>query len=140
MLTRSHVVAALLLPLLGAQTDWPGYGHDKGGQRYSPLTQINTSNVSQLAPAWTFRMEKDGVPFRPSQTIPIVVKGVLYLSWPFNHVAAIDPETGKEIWEFTAKSGFSGKLGSMRSLEYWPGDAQSPPEILFGTEEGDSTR
>jgi len=46
-------------------------------------------------------------------------------------------ETGKVLWEFTARSGFSGKEGSMRSLEYWPGDAQSPPEILFGTEEGE---
>ena len=59
------------------------------------------------------------------------------MGWPFNNVAALDASTGKLIWQFTARSGFSGKLGSMRSLEYWPGDAQSPPEILFGTEEGE---
>src|SRR5437879_11264210 len=33
---------------------WPCYGHDAGGMRYSPLTQINRENVSQLKVAWTF--------------------------------------------------------------------------------------
>jgi len=120
-----------------AQPGWPGYGHDKGAQRFSPLTQINTGNVASLAPAWTFSMKREGVLFRPSQSIPVVVDGILYLSWPFNHVAAMEGETGTILWEFTARSGFSGKLGSMRSLEYWPGTAQDPPEILFGTEEGE---
>jgi quinoprotein glucose dehydrogenase len=122
---------------LQAQSDWPGYGRDKGAQRYSPLTQIDTSNVANLVPAWTFSMKKEDTPFRPSQSIPLVVNGVMYLSWPFNHVAAIVPETGAVLWEFIARSGFSGKLGSMRSLEYWPGDKTSAPEILFATEEGE---
>ena len=82
-------------------------------------------------------MKRDGLPFRPSQSIPLVVNGIMYLGWPFNHVAAMDSETGKILWEFTARSGFTGKEGSMRSLEYWPGDAQSPPEILFATEEAE---
>lgn len=134
---RLIVLCSLLVAVLSAQSDWPGYGHDKGAQRYSPLAQINTSNVSRLAPAWTFRMEKEGLPYRPGQSIPLVVNGVLYLSFPFNRVAALDPATGKEIWEFTARSGYSGKLGSMRSVDYWPGDGQAASEILFGTEEGE---
>jgi glucose dehydrogenase len=137
MRTRLLIFAGLFVSLLHGQADWPGYGHDKGAQRYSPLGQINTSNISTLAPAWTFSMKTEGQPFRPSQSIPLVVNGVMYLSWPFNHVAALAPETGAVIWEFTAKSGFSGKLGSMRSLEYWPGDKTFAPEILFATEEGD---
>ncbi|HEY1945638.1 MAG TPA: pyrroloquinoline quinone-dependent dehydrogenase [Bryobacteraceae bacterium] len=137
MRTWLLIFAGLFVPVLHGQTDWPGYGHDKGAQRYSPLAQINTSNVSTLAPAWTFSMKTEGQPFRPSQSIPLVVNGVMYLSWPFNHVAALAPETGAVIWEFTAKSGFSGKLGSMRSLEYWPGDKTFAPEILFATEEGE---
>ncbi len=119
------------------QTGWTGFGNDKGAQRYSPLTQIDTTNVASLVPAWTFAMRKEGVPFRPSQSIPIVVDGVMYLSYPFNHVVALVPETGAVIWEYTAKSGFSGKLGSMRSIEYWPGDKKSGPEIFFATEEGE---
>jgi quinoprotein glucose dehydrogenase len=139
---RNHVraaalVAGVMAASLHAQPDWPGYGRDKGAQRYSPLAQINTQNVGKLIPAWTFSMKRDGLPFRPSQSIPLVVHGVMYLGWPVNHVAAIDSETGKILWEFTARSGFSLKEGSMRSLEYWPGDAQSPPEILFATEEAE---
>jgi quinoprotein glucose dehydrogenase len=139
-MTRKGVFVFLACTLfcpLRAQSDWPGYGRDKGAQRYSPLTQINTENVSKLVPAWTFSMQREGVPFRPSQSIPLVVNGVMYLSWPFNHVAAMESETGKIIWEFVAQSGFTGRNGSVRSIEYWPGDAQAPPEILFGTEEGE---
>jgi glucose dehydrogenase len=137
MLIRFLFLASVLLPTLNAQSDWPGYGHDKGAQRYSPLTQINTGNVSTLIPAWTFQMKREGVPFRASQSIPLVVDGVMYLSFPFNHVAALESETGKVLWEFTARSDLAGKLGSMRSLEYWPGDERFQPEIVFGTEEGE---
>ncbi len=131
------LLAALLTFPLRSQTDWPGYGRDKGAQRYSPLDQINVGNVSKLVPAWTFAMKKEGAPFRLSQSIPLVVNGTMYLSWPFNHVAALEPETGKLIWQYTAQGDFRGKEGSMRSVEYWPGDTKSPPEILFATEDGE---
>ncbi len=39
-----------------AAGDWPTYGHDKGGQRHSPLAAITPANVAQLAPAWTYHM------------------------------------------------------------------------------------
>ena len=50
---RSHAVVAVFLAgvmaaSLHAQADWPGYGRDKGAQRYSPLAQINTGNVAKL--------------------------------------------------------------------------------------------
>ena len=76
MISRLLLAACLALPALYAQnpqTDWPSYGHDPGGQRYSPLKQINTSNVSKLAPAWTYSMRKEGQPFRLSQSIPLMV-------------------------------------------------------------------
>ena len=47
-------IVGLVMPVLHAQNDWPGYGHDPGGQRYSPLKQINASNVAKLAPAWSY--------------------------------------------------------------------------------------
>jgi quinoprotein glucose dehydrogenase len=133
----SAFLVACVVSALSAQADWPGYGRDKGAQRYSPLTQINTENVSKLVPAWTFSMQQEGVPFRPSQSIPIVVNGIMYLSWPFNRVAAMESETGKIIWQFAARSEHFAREGSVRSIEYWPGDERSPPEILFATEEGE---
>ncbi|PYS45577.1 MAG: pyrroloquinoline quinone-dependent dehydrogenase, partial [Acidobacteria bacterium] len=131
------VIVSLALPALYAQNDWPSYGHDPGGQRYSPLKQINTTNVSKLVPAWSLQLRKQGVPFRISQSIPLMVNGVLYLGWPYNRVAAIEPETGKILWEFTGNAKVQTALGSMRSLAYWPGDKQTSPQILFGTEDGE---
>lgn len=46
------LIAALFVPALCAQTDWPAYGHDQSGQRYSPLTKIDVRNVSKLRMAY----------------------------------------------------------------------------------------
>src|SRR5580693_6907967 len=40
--------------------EWPTYGHDSGGMRYSPLTQITPANVSNLKVAWTFHLKPEG--------------------------------------------------------------------------------
>ncbi|MEK6209630.1 MAG: PQQ-binding-like beta-propeller repeat protein [Pseudomonadota bacterium] len=85
--------------LLNAQVDlsnWLSHGRDYGNQRFSPLTQINKSNVKSLAPRWTF---KSGVS-STFQTTPIVADGVMYLSLPFSHVVALDAKTGKELWRY----------------------------------------
>ena len=37
--------------------DWPTYGHDPGGMRFSPLTQITPANVAQLQVAWVYHMK-----------------------------------------------------------------------------------
>src|SRR5260370_40577044 len=42
------------LPEKDSSDEWPYYGHDAGGMRYSPLAQINRDNVAQLKVAWTF--------------------------------------------------------------------------------------
>jgi len=130
-------VVSLVIPALQGQNDWPSYAHDLGGQRYSTLKQVNTSNVAKLTQAWSFSFKKEGEPFRLSQSIPVMVNGVLYIGWPYNHVAALEPETGKLLWEFTGQTKIHTTLGSMRSLGYWPGDKQTPPQILFGTEDGE---
>jgi len=39
--------------------DWPTYGHDKGGQRHSPLGQITPANVASLRPAWVYHMKPE---------------------------------------------------------------------------------
>src|SRR5512141_2026291 len=45
-----------------APGDWPTYGHDPGGMRYSPLTQITPANAALLKPAWTYRMQPTAAP------------------------------------------------------------------------------
>ena len=76
--------------------DWPSFGRDYTSQRFSPATQINTSNVKQLVEAWKVNTGVSG----SFQTTPIVQNGVMYLSLPFNHVVALDAKTGKELWRY----------------------------------------
>src|SRR5580700_8331035 len=144
--TFTAVLCSLILPALPAlgQTDWPMFGHDYASTRYSPLKQINTQNVQHLAPAWTYRMKKDGPQSRSagavsrgggrhsSEATPIVVNGVMYLPTPYGTVVALDPETGKELWTYKLDTG----RPAQRAVSYWPGDKRTPASILFGTSDG----
>src|SRR5712672_1250836 len=95
---RLLTIAAFAAVTLPAQTDWPVYGHDPGGMRYSPLQQINTRNVATLTRAWTFHTGKRG-----SETTPLVINGIMYLTAD-NGIFAIEPDTGKLIWQYEAIS------------------------------------
>src|SRR3954468_11292768 len=124
--------------------EWPTYGHDQGGQRFSPLTQISPANVDRLQVAWVYHMRpapaSDGVAgssavaqgrgggrggsgFASSETTPIVIDGVMYISTPYSRVVALDSATGREIWKFKVPAGGP----STRGVEYWPGDARILP-------------
>jgi PQQ-dependent dehydrogenase (methanol/ethanol family) len=99
-LIRLLTACLALLPSLAAAQDargWPLHGHDLGGQRYSPLTAIDTATVRRLAPAWTFRT---GVA-ATFQATPIVLDTVMYLSLPFSGVVALDARSGRELWRYT---------------------------------------
>src|SRR5215470_12115110 len=84
--------------------DWPNYGNDPGGTRYSALTQIDRANVAQLRVAWTYRTgETAGVPpygHIAFEATPLMVDGTLFLSTPYDRVIALDPETGVERWTY----------------------------------------
>ena len=154
MLGRSWILSlAAFGGLLFGQTskiapgDWPDYNRDLGGTRHSPLDQINTKNVANLAPAWSYELGgneaasgTDESPFAAgggagarggprrvsSEATPIVVHGVMYLP-AANRVVALDPESGKVLWEYTLASG----QPSSRGVSYWPGDKQNPPRVIF---------
>lgn len=85
--------------------EWPAYGNDPGGSRYSPLNQIDKSNVSNLKVAWTLHTGdvSDGSRWRRKsafEATPIMVDGTMYLPTPFNRVLAIDPVTGQQKWAY----------------------------------------
>ncbi len=100
------------------QRDWPIYGGAAENNHYSPLAQINRSNVKQLAVAWTFDSQEEG----GLQTSPIVVEGVLYGITPTQKIFALDAATGKLFWKFD--SGVRGTQAN-RGLAYWT-DAAEP--------------
>src|SRR5215831_16500279 len=89
----------------GPSAEWPYYGGDAGGSRYSPLTQITKDNVTTLRVAWEYHTGEvsDGSGGRRPSTFeatPIVAHDTLYVTTPFNRVVALDPETGREQWQF----------------------------------------
>ena len=89
----------------GPIADWPEYGGDKGGLRYSPLTQITPENVKALEVAWVYRHGDvsdgtDGTTRTSFNATPIVTHGTLYFCTGANRVIALDPETGAERWTF----------------------------------------
>ncbi|MGD0969739.1 MAG: PQQ-binding-like beta-propeller repeat protein [Candidatus Aquilonibacter sp.] len=84
-----------------ASTSWLTYGHDYTNQRFSPLDQINTRNVSSLAPAYVVQTGVVG----PLETTPIVSDGVMYLTTAFDGVLAIDARTGDQLWKRPPLSG-----------------------------------
>ena len=141
-----------------ASNEWPTYGHDSGGMRFSPLKQLTPANVSGLDVAWVYHMRpapaaaeaagrgadippvdappppgrgrgRGGTGFSASQSTPLVVNGTMYLATPYFRVVALDATTGKEVWAFRLPSGNP----STRGVEYWPGDGTTPPQIVFGT-------
>jgi len=88
---RTGAVALLaVLPLLQAQTGWPGFWPRQGGSTILSGRRDQHAKRLQADSSLELPMKRGGVPFRPSQSILLVVNGILYLSWPFNHVAAME--------------------------------------------------
>lgn len=148
--------------------EWPTYGHDSGGMRFSPLTEITPANVGTLKVAWTYHMKPEGfvapagrggfgapgrgpvgdnpdappaagrgrgrggAGFLPSGDTPLVINGVMYISSPYQRLVAVDPVTGKELWNYQLPTGSP----STRGVEYWGGDGKTPPQLVFGARDG----
>jgi quinoprotein glucose dehydrogenase len=114
--------------------EWPTYGHDAGGMRFSPLTQITPANVANLQPAWTYHMKPQGAAggFQQTEATPLVIDGIMYVPSPYGQVVALDATTGKEVWVYKLPSGEP----AFRGVEYFPGDKQTPAQIIVPTSEG----
>ena len=136
METRGFLAIAItflfLATVLGAQEnfstqhDWPAYGGDPEGTRYSPLTQINRSNVGRLQVAWQFDPGQ-APPSGRFQAQPIVVNGILYSVTPDSSVVALDGATGKLEWSWN-----SGERTSVRGITYWTDGREQRLLAAFG--------
>ncbi|MGC2657972.1 MAG: PQQ-binding-like beta-propeller repeat protein [Bryobacteraceae bacterium] len=94
--------------------DWLTYNGDYSANRYSPLKQINLSNVSSLKLKWIFPIQ-----YFALETTPLAADGVLYVTGP-NQVFALDALTGRALWHYSrpASNGLVGdaKLGTNRGV------------------------
>jgi quinoprotein glucose dehydrogenase len=131
-----------------AQTGWANYGNDGGGSRYSVAQQINRSNVAQLQPAWTYRtgaLEVQTAMAKKAafEATPILVGNRLFLSTPYNHVIALNPQTGERLWEYDAHVNLSQNYSevSSRGVSAWEDPERKPGKacglrIFMGTLDG----
>jgi quinoprotein glucose dehydrogenase len=112
-------LAASLMPSLAGPSakDWPAYGHDAGGGRFSPLTQITPQNVSKLQVAWTYHMNPvPAAPFPPPQRA-----GGELAAWEAPcRVVALDHQR-----QAAMGYGARGRPAAVPWLAYWPATAHT---------------
>src|SRR5690349_15668697 len=98
-LAAALVVAALVSTWAQGPGDgqWPMYSGSYSAHRFSPLTELTPDNVSRLRPRWVYQPPGTG----SLETTPVVVNGVMYVSWGPTGVAALDLKSGKSLWEWT---------------------------------------
>jgi len=103
--------------------DWPVYGGNKAGNRYSPLTTVNLQNVKNLKIAWQYDARdkadtgKQGRQ-REIQCQPIVVNGILYGTTPNLDLFAVNGATGQELWKFEPAKD-QQRFNTNRGVVYW---------------------
>ncbi len=92
-------------PVAGvADADWPAYGRTQAGVRYSPLAQINDSNVNKLQLAWKYQTGdfkgEDDSGETTAELTPIKVGNRMFICTTHQFLDALDPATGKRLWRF----------------------------------------
>ena len=97
-------------------TEWRTYGGNSEGNRFSPLTQIDRTNVARLQEVWRFETGPGGL-----QTSPLMIGGLLYIVTPQQDVVALDATTGKPVWTWDAPEPAEQPV---RGLSYWEADGQ----------------
>ena len=122
------ITASIGLPQASKKTpeashEWQVYGGNPEGTRYSPLAQINRSNVGRLKVAWTYDVSGGGGR-GGLQTNPIVVHGVIYGNTPGGKVIALDGATGKLVWSWDSKNSSQ----RVRGMTWW---AQGSDRRIF---------
>jgi glucose dehydrogenase len=123
--------------------EWPHYGGDAGGSKYSPLNEINRENVKKLQVAWTYHTgdvsqgDDYNLPTRSAfECTPLVVGGVMYITTPFARVIALEAESGKPIWSFDPKLDKARPYPQFvnRGVALWREGKQK--KIFYGTLDG----
>ena len=118
--------------------EWPHYGGDLKGTRYSPLDQINSSNFNKLEIAWRFKTDNLGP--RPEYKLegtPLMIKGVVYTTGGTRRsVVALDAKTGELIWAHSLREGkraaVSPRQLSGHGVAYWT-DGKGDDRVVYAT-------
>lgn len=158
---RKLVLIIIFFPLIGfsqkrgsearvSNNEWPAYGRDAGGSRYSNLQQINSNNVGKLKVAWTYRTGElktyegtSAIEKAAFEATPIMIGSTLYFSTPSDRVMAVDATTGSKKWVFDPKVNLKKDYSEItsRGVSSWPapGDkinTAAQRRIFIGTIDG----
>ncbi len=133
------ISAAQPSELTPALTASPSYGTwsrstaDAANTRYSALSQINKTNVNQLAVAWIYH--SGGNDSNNIQATPVIVRGVIYAPTVAKAIVALDAERGTQLWRFEPPPATElfgeNYLPAHRGLLYWPGDQEHAPRLFL---------
>jgi quinoprotein glucose dehydrogenase len=138
---------AVLLLCVSPALAWEHWGGDRGGTRFSPLTQITPANVGNLVRAWEFRTgdldsrAPEVMKRTKFQATPLLVEDSLIFCSPFNEVIALDPGSGVQKWRYDPKIATSQRPANRyncRGVTYWVDDkaeatAACRARIFMGT-------
>lgn len=100
-----------------ADKEWPSYGGNAAGNRYSSLKQINLDNVHELEVAWKYQATDSVGPGERQWTLkcqPIMIDGILYGTGSYSKLFAVDAATGQELWKFEPAGNRTN-----RGLNFW---------------------
>src|SRR5262249_15629570 len=111
---------AFVVVVAHAESDanWPVYGGDFAGTKYSKLQQINRQNVLRLKPAWIYRCDDARGAGSTIECNPLVIDNRMYLTTAGLKLLALDAATGREIWRFDPWDGQGGR-GVNRGVAFW---------------------
>jgi quinoprotein glucose dehydrogenase len=140
-------LSAVLLLCVSPALAWEHWGGDRGGMRFSPLTQITPANVGDLIRAWEFRTgdldsrAPEVMKRTKFQATPLFVEDSLIFCSPFNEVIALDPGSGEQKWRYDPKIATSQRPANRyncRGVTYWVDDkaaatAACRARIFMGT-------
>jgi quinoprotein glucose dehydrogenase len=125
-LAASGMAVTTLAIAAGEATQWPSVGGPSGGGRFTPLSDIQRSNLDQLKPVWEYRngdfsKGNDQHGATAFQVTPLMIDSTLYLCTPYNRVIALDAETGQPRWTFDPKVQLDQVYTpACRGVAYWP--------------------
>ena len=115
------------------ESQWGSYGGDPGGNRHSPLTQINRENVGSWRSRGPIAPASSAPDFARADTLtfeatPILVRDSLYLSTATNIVIALDPATGKQRWRYDPRIDRTRRYSeaTSRGVSSWIDDSAEP--------------
>ena len=147
MLRRISLWSLTIVAAIAAQptqdVEWPFFGGDQAGSKYSALTEINRDNVGKLRVAWQWRTgESARAEYKTTpgvfEVTPLMVDGTLFLSTPYNRVVALDPATGKPKWSYDPLAYQDGQVPNgtgfvHRGVAFWRDSSNHRGRIVMNS-------